>query len=99
MKHIIMIPLLYSGFKRYSYQLLSSYRRHEENKSKIGQERSSKRQADYQCHRPTPVSMNARKCGHAQKPYPSQAFGHESSKVGGRGKREEERQKRERPAG
>ena len=33
-------------------------------------------------------SMNARKCVHAQKPYPSQAFAHESSKVGGRGKRE-----------
>ena len=29
--------------------------------------------------------MNARKCVHAQKPYPSQAFAHESSKVGGRG--------------
>ena len=28
--------------------------------------------------------MNARKCVHAQKPYPSQAFVHESSKVGGR---------------
>ena len=27
--------------------------------------------------------MNARKCVHAQKPYPSQAFAHESSKVGG----------------
>ena len=34
------------------------------------------------------VSMNARKRVHAQKPYPSQAFAHESSKVGGRGKRE-----------
>ena len=30
-------------------------------------------------------SMNARKCLHAQKPYPFQAFAHESSKVGGRG--------------
>ena len=29
-------------------------------------------------------SMNARKCVHAQEPYPSQAFAHESSKVGGR---------------
>ena len=28
--------------------------------------------------------MNARKCVHAQKPYPSQAFVHESSMVGGR---------------
>ena len=32
--------------------------------------------------------MNARKCVHAQKPCPSQAFAHESSKVGGRGKRD-----------
>ena len=36
-------------------------------------------------------SMNARKCVHAQKPYPSQAFAHESSKVRGRGKRERDR--------
>ena len=41
-------------------------------------------------------SMNARKCVHAQKPCPSQAFAHESSKVGGRGKGEEERQERQR---
>ena len=44
-------------------------------------------------------SMNARKCVHAQKPFPSQAFAHESSKVGGREKREEERQERQRPGG
>ena len=31
-------------------------------------------------------SMNARKCVHAQKLYSCQAFAHESSKVGGRGK-------------
>ena len=31
--------------------------------------------------------MNARKCVHAQKPYPNQAFAHESRKVGGRGKK------------
>ena len=31
-------------------------------------------------------SMNARNCAHAQKPCPSQAFAHESSKVRGRGK-------------
>ena len=36
---------------------------------------------------------------HAQKPYPSQAVAHESSKVGIRGKREEERQERQRPGG
>ena len=33
--------------------------------------------------------MNARKCVYAQKPYHSQAVAHESSNVGGRGKREE----------
>ena len=38
-------------------------------------------------------SMNARKCVHAQKPYFTQAFAHESSKVGRRGKKEEERQR------
>ena len=43
--------------------------------------------------------MNARKCVHAQKPYPSQAFAHESSNVGGRGKREEDRQERQRTGG
>ena len=113
-------------FNRCPFQLLRSYKRHEENKRKIGQERSSMQQADYQCHRPTPwmqesvsmnarkcvheckkvcpwmqesVSMNARKCVHAQKPCPSQAVAHESSKVGGRGKREEERQERQRPGG
>ena len=31
-------------------------------------------------------SMNTRKCVHAQKPYLTQAFAHESSKVGGRGR-------------
>ena len=31
--------------------------------------------------------MNARKCAHAQKPCPSQAFAHESSKVGGKRKK------------
>ena len=36
------------------FQLLSIYKRHEENKSKIGQERRSIQQADYQCHQPTP---------------------------------------------
>ena len=41
-------------------------------------------------------SMDARKCVHARKPYSylSQAFAHESSKVGGKGK--EERQERQR---
>ena len=35
------------------FQLLRSYKRHEENKSKSGQERSSMQQADFECHRPT----------------------------------------------
>ena len=39
-----------------------------------------------QCQRP---SMNARKCVHAQNPYPTQAFAHESSKVGRRRKKRE----------
>ena len=57
------------SFNRCPFQLLRSYKRHEENKRKIGQERSSMQQTDYQCHRPTPwmqesVSMNARKCVH-----------------------------------
>ena len=46
--------LLFSGFNRCPFQLLRSYKRHEENKRKIGQERSSMQQADYQRHRPTP---------------------------------------------
>ena len=37
-------------------------------------------------------SMNARKCVHAQNLCPTQAFAHESSKVGEREKREGERQ-------
>ena len=41
-------------------------------------------------------SMNARKCFHGQKPYPTQAFAYESSKVGGRGKRDEERDRKDR---
>ena len=51
---IIHYLLLYSGFNKCPLQLLRSYTRHGENKSKIGQERSSSQQADYQCHRPTP---------------------------------------------
>ena len=51
----------------------------------------NKTRTDYQCRPTTNVIgpfHDARKCVHAQKPYPSQAFAHESSKVGGRGKRE-----------
>ena len=46
--------LFYSGLNRGPFQLLRSYKRHEESKRKIGQERSSMQQAHYQCHRPTP---------------------------------------------
>ena len=46
--------LIYLGFNRCPYQLLRSYKRHEENKSKNCQKRSPMQQADYQCHRPTP---------------------------------------------
>ena len=42
-------------------------------------------------------SMNTRKRVHVQKPYSCQAFAHESNKVGGRGKREEEGQERQSP--
>ena len=44
-------------------------------------------------------SLNKRKGVPAQKHYPSQACAHESSKVWVRRKREEERQKRQRPGG
>ena len=53
-------------------------------------------QADYHHHRPTPWMQES---VHAQKSYPPQAVAHESSKVGRRGKREEERQEREKPGG
>ena len=73
---------------RRPFQQLRAYKRHKENKSKIGQERSSMQQAHYKILMSSAHSMDARKCLHAQKPYPSQAFAHESSKVGERGKRE-----------
>ena len=60
---------------------------------KIGLECSSMQQADYQCHQPT-HSMNARKCVHAQKPYPSQAIAHKASKV--RGKKGMKRDRKDR---
>ena len=46
--------------------------------------KTRREQEEYLAH-----SMNARKCVHAQKPYPSQAFTHESSKIGGREKERE----------
>ena len=57
------ISLTYLGTRNSKFRLnltqrvtgsLVIYKRHEENKSKIGQERSSMQQADYQRHRPTP---------------------------------------------
>ena len=74
------------GFNRSPYLLLRSYKRHQEKKSKIEQKRSSMQQADYEIMS-SAHSMNAGKCVHAQRPYPSQAFAHESSKVRGRGKK------------
>ena len=38
------------------------YYKGEENKSKIGQERNSMQQADYQCHRPTPWMQEVCPC-------------------------------------
>ena len=40
-----------SGVYRCPFQLLRSYKRHKENKSKNGQDRSSLQYADYQCYR------------------------------------------------
>ena len=56
------------------YRQLRSYKRHEDNKNKIGQERSSMQQANYQRLRPAPWM---------QERYSFQAFAHESSKVRG----------------
>ena len=51
---ISRVLLSYSEFNSCPYQLLRSYKRHVENKSKIQQERSSMQEVDYQCQRPTP---------------------------------------------
>ena len=40
--------------------------------------------------------MNATKCVHAHKPYPSQAFAHKPSKVRGRGKKGMKRGRKDR---
>ena len=48
---IAIFIIVVSGVNRCPFQLLRSYKRHEGNKRKIGQERSS---PDYQFHRPTP---------------------------------------------
>ena len=44
-------------------------------------------------------SMNAKKCIHAQKPYFFQAFVHDSSMVGGRGKIKEEKERKRKKRG
>ena len=49
-----VLLLLEVGFNRCPFQLLRSYKRYEENKSKTGQECRSMQQADYHRHRPTP---------------------------------------------
>ena len=86
-KYQSYILLLCSEINRRPFQQIRSYKIHKENKNKIGQVRSSMQQADY-----TNVIGPLHECKkdcltvHAQKPYSCQAFAHESSKVGGRGK-------------
>ena len=46
--------IIISGFLYVPFQRLRFYKRHEQNKRRIGQERSSIQQPHYQCHRPTP---------------------------------------------
>ena len=49
--NILLLVCIYSQ----SYSLIGVLSNYEENKKrKIGLERSSMQQADYQCHRPTP---------------------------------------------
>ena len=81
-----------------------SYKIHEENKRKIGQERSSMQQAHYQCHRPTPwmqesVSMH-KSPTHLKHSLINQARSEEEEKERkrkkkGRGKRKEEEKERQ----
>ena len=84
--------LLYLGSNRCSFQLLRSYKRHGENKSKIGQECSSMYQADYQ-HKSSAHSINARKCVYAQNHTPVRHSRINQAKLEEEGKREEERQR------
>ena len=85
------------GFIKCPFQLLRSYKIHEENKKKIEQERSSMQKADYHRHRPTPgmqesVSMHKRTTPLRQSRM-NQARSEEEEK------REEERQETQRPGG
>ena len=74
---------LYLGFIECPYQLLRSYKRYDEKKSKmIVFLHAAGRLPISSAH-----SMDARKCVHAQKPYSCLAYEHESSKVGGGGKK------------
>ena len=83
--HFNIRLLLYSGFNRCLCQPLRSYNNHEETRVRWDRNLAL-------CSRPTTnVTMNAKKRVHAQKLYPIQAFAHESSKVRGRGKREEDK--------
>ena len=73
---------------------LRSYKRREENKSKIEMERNSIQEVDYQFHRPTPwmqesVSMHKR----------SIPFRHSRMNQARSEEDEEERQERQRPGG
>ena len=86
-KWFLSILLSCLGFNRCPYQLLRLYSRHEESKSKIGQECSSIQQADYQFHLNTPWMPEVCPC--KKKTYFFLAFAHESSKVRKRGKRSE----------
>ena len=46
------------GFNMCPFQVLRSYKRHEENKRKIGQELNYM-QDEYQCHRPSPLMQES----------------------------------------
>ena len=85
------------GFNRCPFQLRRSHKRHEENKRKIGQERCSMQQVDYQYHRPTPwmqesVSMK-------KSPTPVRHSRMNQARSEEEEKKREGRQKRQRPGG
>ena len=79
------------GFNRCPFQLLRSYKRHEKKKRKIGQERSSMQQADYQCHWPTPWMQESESMHKSPTPVRHSRMNQARS--------EEERQERQRPGG
>ena len=69
-----------------------SYKRHEENKSKSRQERSSIQQAHYQCHRPTPWIQESVSMHKSPTPVRHSRMNQARSE-----KEEKERQERQRP--